>query len=494
MDLIYKWKLQRKEVAMHNQSQRIIVLFILIVILLCGCKQSPNTNAIVSKNDGSFDAGSVISASEAPTPAETQVVCTEDAFFSTDGTVEFKLHFNHSFSTVNMPIVEVTPHYLTAEDAKRVAYTLFGDADFYEAEPRFDPVYSKEEIQKKLTRWTPFGGDGGAVDSFIKEYTLLLESAPVENPHIPCQWDFQKSTYYYQSASDATNTDTSQDNDEIQATVKAGEIPYIYNVATRNKADFKLNYIYAKPYDGASPNSIDIRIFHSLLCQTFEPDEDTIAKIEKKVEKMLKQMDLGEWYIDQCYIEETANNGTPEYTVYVNAVPVFSGVAAFRRPQLGNLKSKEVYASNYYLTDIQFQFNAYGDLVYFSLDSPLDVKEIINDNVQVLSWEELINLAKNHFSLSDYYEYDYMGIIDTSTEELTCVVNISSIDYGLTRVKVPDTDDSYYYVPAIYFKGTIQFHGKESGNIYDVELDYGKELPLLILNGVDGSVINATNE
>lgn len=205
-------------------------------------------------------------------------------------------------------------------------------------------------------------------------------------------------------------------------------------------------------------------------------------------------MDLGEWYIDQCYIEETANNGTPEYTVYVNAVPVFSGVAAFRRPQLGNLKSKEVYASNYYLTDIQFQFNAYGDLVYFSLDSPLDVKEIINDNVQVLSWEELINLAKNHFSLSDYYEYDYMGIIDTSTEELTCVVNISSIDYGLTRVKVPDTDDSYYYVPAIYFKGTIQFHGKESGNIYDVELDYGKELPLLILNGVDGSVINATNE
>lgn len=53
-------------------------------------------------------------------------------------------------------MVEVTPHYLTADDAKRVANILLGDATFYEKEPIQDPHYSKEQIQEKIGRWSQY--------------------------------------------------------------------------------------------------------------------------------------------------------------------------------------------------------------------------------------------------------------------------------------------------------------------------------------------------
>lgn len=175
----------------------------------------------------------------------------------------------------------------------------------------------------------------------------------------------------------------------------------------------------------------------------------------------------------------------------IRAVPVFEQTAALRRAQLGNLKSEATYASNYYFTDAEFQLSADGKLVYFNMNAPVDVRSVINSNVQVLSLEKLLELAKKHFSLSDYYEYDTIGLAEQIEEEVGCKVDISAVDYGLTRVKVPNTDESYYYVPAILFWGTTELYGKETGNIYYAGDREG--IPLLILNAVDGTVINATN-
>lgn len=124
----------------------------------------------------------------------------------------------------------------------------------------------------------------------------------------------------------------------------------------------------------------------------------------------------------------------------------------------------------------------------------VDVTSVINTNVKTLSFEELLELAVNRFTLSDYYEYDYGGYIGFLGEELACKVNVSEVAYGLTRVKVPNTDESYYYVPAMIFYGDVQFTELSSGMVYDVETESGRSLPLLILNAIDGSVINSTNE
>ena len=485
---------------------RKVILLCVTAAFLCGCQKSPDENIVVSKNDGSFDVAKIQSATE-PSEIHGVSITTEpiheveeiqtiqyiDNFVSTDGTVEFMLDINEKIDDNPMPVVEVVPHYLTEEDAKRVAVVLFGEADFYEAEPRFSPVYSKADIQEKLARWAPYGGDVG-VDNYIKEYTLLLESAPEENPHTPCQWEFKKETFYYESPEEAAKVDTSNDNDDIRAATKVNGVPYIYNVATRDRSDFKLNNIYAYPYDGLSPRSIDLQIFQHQLCQTDKPTTEVMEKIQSKAETMLEQMALGDWKVDECYLEEINIYEEPEYIIHVNAVPMFQGISVSRKPQLTNLKSKSVYAANYYLTDVQFEFSANGEIVNFSLYSPVEIKEIINENVQVLSIDEMVQLAKKQFMLSDYHEYDYLKLIESSQENLTSQVSIRRIDYGLTRVKVPNTDDSYYYVPAVVFYGNIQFIGDETGNIYEVDAPSEDGFPLLTLNAVDGTVINSTNQ
>ena len=100
--------------------------------------------------------------------------------------------------------------------------------------------------------------------------------------------------------------------------------------------------------------------------------------------------------------------------------------------------------------------------------------------------------VKDQLSLSDYYSYGFGEIADTISEPILCKVELSSLEYGLTRAKVPNTDESYYYLPALHVKGYVDYVGKDSGSLYFSTRD--EEQTLLIVNAVDGSVINIINE
>ena len=56
---------------------------------------------------------------------------------------------------------------------------------------------------------------------------------------------------------------------------------------------------------------------------------------------------------------------------------------------------------------------------------------------------------------------------------------------------MPYNEDVYNYVPSILLKGSSEYVGKENGKTY-----YMSEQPeiLLVINAVDGTIINETNE
>ena len=62
----------------------------------------------------------------------------------------------------------------------------------------------------------------------------------------------------------------------------------------------------------------------------------------------------------------------------------------------------------------------------------------------------------------------------------------------MTRVKVPNTDNSYYYIPALILSGTINYCGEQSGTVYQSNPD--GIYPLVAINAVDGSIIQLDNE
>lgn len=499
---------------------------IMIAFLLCGCQANPLHEAIKNKNDGSFDAAVIQSASSPVTPLDpnsNQSLVYSDVFFSTDGSVEFSLNIAESVRTSQVPVVEVIPHYLTEEDAKRIANVLFEGGTFYEMQPAFDVEYSKADIQEAIHRWTPYtsveklaelyGPEdtqfleemSDSVKTAIQIFTELSENASTENFHKLCKWTFQPDSYYEHATSNLQGEDLSQDNERIAARVTVDDTPYYIGFSKRDQADYKLNYICAYPHSYNSPMGLDSRIFRSQLCRTEEPTDTRMEALKTKAQELLDRMELGDWIVDTCTVQKEEIGEYVEYIVKVSAVPVFNDMPAIRRPQLSNLKSKETFASNYYLTDANFSFSANGDLVKFEMYSPVEIKEILNENVAMLSIDELMEKAVNHLSLSDYQAYGVGGQYLQESEEAAgekyiCKVDVCDLDVGMIRVKVPNTDESYYYVPGILLSGTIDYYGKDSGKLYEssgvtiYSASSGRTVPLVAFNAIDGSIIELQNE
>lgn len=474
------------------------------MLLLCSCQSAPDYNSVISKNDGSFDINAVETIDPTVSSEAAKRINYQDYFQSSDKSVDFIFDIQETFSAEIMPIIEVAPHYLTEEDAKHVATVLFGTSEFYEAQPYFATVYSKEEIQEKIEKWSQYTSETSiaklfgspqnnaikVVKDFIANYTQLMETAPDVKKQPQCLWHFQESWKYSYTAEqvEEENITISQD-DEIRANVTYDGIPYRYTVSTRNESDYKYNMIFVNPDYGITPWNLDEMILQEKLCRDKVPSEQQVANTVKKASELLDKMNLGKWAIDDYEVQKIERGDVIDYKITVRAVPVFNGTAAVRMPQLSNLKSETTYASNYYLTDAQFVFSPDGTLLSFQLFSPVDITSVISEKPKVRSMDELLEIAKNHFILTDAYFYGLGGIMDEANQDIDCNVTINKMEYGLARVKVPNTDDRYYYIPSMVFVGDIEYSMVDTGEICFSD----ESITLLHLNAIDGSVIPLDN-
>ena len=477
-------------------------------LLLSACQTSPKKDAVISQNDGSFDANMAQSAEQTHAYDETEALSYFDAFSSTDGSVIFQFEVENSISTPNMPVVEVAPHILSEEDVRNAAYALCGvSALFYEAEPTLNEQYTKSDVAAQIGRWSPYASTEGMKYLFPNgspenwesdaqvlrdgivylTNTYLDENAP-NYQHAPCQWTFKKSSHYLYGSENAEGATPAQDNDEISAWVYKGEGRYgSISASRRDKEDFKLNNIY---YDAtiSGPLGVEYALLRAEKLRTGKPTEDQIEFAVTNAQQIIDGMDLGTWKVELSHIGVYSAGEETEYLIHLTAVPVLERVAAIHRPQLNNLKSDTAYASNYYLTEAIFDYAADGTLMNFILYSPVDVKQVVNENVKTLTSDQLFSRAKEHLSLSDAHAYG--AALDQTEEKYLCTVNITRVEYGLARTKAPNTDESYYYVPAATFRGNIDYHiQSENQSFY-----FREDVPLLMLNAVDGSIIPLYNE
>lgn len=478
-----------------------VICILLSALLLSGCVRNPQHNAVVSKNDGSFDTRLVQSSTEPEPSFKLLNFYAKEEFMSTDESVSFKMDISESFSVSSVPVVEVVPHNLNGIEAEKIARVLFGDVDYYESDPVLAQTYSKSQINLLLTNWaryvnedemrelykSSYEDDIDFVQALIERFTLLLESASEENQDRISSWEMKKESYYIYSEEEANQMDTSKENDKISVSLVYKNLPYQFSVTTRNQNDFKINNIRATLTPN-SPADIDYDILRAELCRTDKPTEEELDNVKKQVEHWLSKMDLGAWQVRECNVRTRFVGDVPEYTIHVNAVPQFCGVAAMYRNQLYNLKSDKAYASNYYLTDANFIFAPGGELINFEMYSPVDVSDVITENAVILSTDLLIERAKNYLMLSDMYTYGLGDSLAECEEDMICTVEVVDLDYGLTRVKAPNTDDCYNYVPAITLRGNVNYTGRTSNSLYYTT----EESPaiILILNAVDGSVID----
>ena len=131
------------------------------------------------------------------------------------------------------------------------------------------------------------------------------------------------------------------------------------------------------------------------------------------------------------------------------------------------------------------------------MQTPMDVVEVLNDNVATMTMDDLVQRVKDQLSLTDKEAFGMAGqFLDITErgagEEFICKIDLCQIEYGLVRIRIPNTEDGYYYVPALKCSGTIDYVGAQSGEVYSssgTDILGERILPILVLNAVDGSVI-----
>ena len=483
------------------RKKRLFAVLALGAFLLSGCQAAPEEQSVVSKNDGSFKSAlTSTQAAEETMPSHVQLA---ENFASTDGSVQFHMNIDQTLITGNMPVVEVVPSSITSEDMQRVAKALLGDVEFYEREPSSNPQYSKSQYQEMITRLAPYStldavtelvGIGKAEDTLesvkatIAWITEAMETAPEENPHVRCDWALKKERFYNDSEWDISGRPLAEDNDWLVATAQKKGIGYKYMVVVRDQDDYKLNR-FSLQLGGASVDTYTDRlIYWSKLCRTEEPTKQQIQDVHSRVIELLEKIDLGDWQIADTQVELYGTTADPEYMLRIYAVPMFNNIPAVFGQK--NITKSDDYTGAYVLTEANFLMSANGDLIEMQLDSPIEIKSVINENVATLPFSQLVERAQQHLSLSDAEAFGLsVAILEEQFEEkVICHVDITHMKYGLGRVMIENTTDRYYYVPVLMLRGNVEYRGENTGTVYYSNTYHGLD-NLLCINAVDGSII-----
>ena len=444
-------------------------------------------------------------------PVEETQLTYQSEFTNNDGRVSFHIDAPMPREIEEGVILEAVPHYLTEEDVKRAAYAIFGeDAYFTEAPPRFEKyIETQEQLQDAIERMEPyttpeaweyiFGSKettdrnleelASTTSILIAQYQQRLKNFRLDYPEEPCKWTWQNDEYYFYAPEHVSESGLAESNDSIEAFVEVDEISYRFSASTRDKENFKINNIHVMPSWPGGWFEVDYNLLHRNLCEE-EPTDEQIAQACAEAERILEDMQLGQWQVYDAYVEldTYTNSDMTLYEICIQAVPVLEGGADVRRGQHGNINqaSEDPAPDNYYLTRAEFQFAPNGELLEVDILSPMDTTVVSRTNA-VYSVADLLDLAEETLKDTDinYYGVD---VDEMEYEDAKCDVTISDIQTGMARVRVEGTEDTYQYVPALSLIGTCTYTVKggspwEPGNGYQVNF--------LTINAIDGSIIDS---
>ena len=488
---------------MHNNKIRLLSLA-LCTVVLAGCATSPDRASVTSKNNDVFKSN-IQQTSPQQQPNGT-VIVRNSSFTSTDGSVEYIWNLDQTISDDPMPVIEVVPHYFTGEDVHNVAKALFDDAVFYDLGPESQRQFSKSELLEKIQLLTKYSSkevfetlplslafDVSDLQNQIENYTLQYETAPESSSFEICDWSLKKESYYIDDG-DYGLSDGKTDQLKVLTRFEGRD----YYICASVRDDYMRNYLTVELGDGSGQFMRTIQ--YEEMRSTEKPTQDQVNAVTSKAQNMLNQMGLGEYLVPESRIvvsEDEIPGRLPGYTIRVKAIPVINGISGLLGhtgvTYVNNDLTVESYAPSYAMTYVEFSFNAEGHLISFQMDSPIEVKEVVNNNVAILPIEELFTKAENYLSLYDSKSFDsitgnnmflYTLKNDISEDSIDLKVEITDVHYGLGRINMPNTDDSFYYAPAILFEGMINFYDKNTGEVIN-SVTRG----LFTINAVDGTII-----
>ena len=522
-----------------------------LLLSLAACQAAPDKEVVVSKNDGTFeqaigtDAGENggVSLSDGSAAVGSTSVHFADSFTSTDGKITYTINAQVAVPTANLPIVQVRPMVINGPKAKQIAQAVFGSAPLYE-KTNEKTRGELEDIIILLSNWTSdaairndYGQDiddtalediranrQAILDNYKAAYAQARDVVPKEE----CQFRFYEQFTRYSIDGTGAYGDATGFYDEIpygesydlQANAEMDGIPYIFWVNNREADDFR-NHSFSVFVDlGNVTPEVENEYKRSVGLYSDTPaTSEQLAQIEQKAASMIEGMGIGQWQI-HAEVQHSGDSLQQEqdswdYYVVVRCLPVYEGITVTHQDQLFNMKSKNAFASNYYYEELTMMFSNDGRLLDIHYDGALELVQVVNANVPVMSTEEMQQRIREQLALSDLSEYwqfnepnafekYYPNVSGSVLEErkatLTAVraeIEIDQVEIGLARIKIKDNNSDFYLVPSVTLRGHIKVYNAAGTELVSTEkYFYLDDIPvetILGLNLVDGTVLVLKN-
>lgn len=531
------------------------ILLVGLLFSLAACQPAPDKEVVVSKNNGAFEQAITTDAGEnggvstqaengdAPNSAaaESTAFSYTDSFTSTDGKIAYNINAQVDVPTVNMPIVQVRPMVINGPKARQIVQALFGDAPIYE-KTNEKSKSEWEDLIISISNWTSdeairqAHGDNLSQDeiesirasrqSILDSYKAAYEQAREVVPKDECQFRFYREfTRYSFDGAGAYADEPSYYEDipygqgyELQAVAELDGLRYHIWFHNREADDFRNHSVsvFIEETDGPDVMN-EYKRSVGLLSET-PPTAEQISAAERKTREMLSAMGIGDWQVkgEEQHNEFTeSEDAHKDYFISVQCLPIYEGVVVTRQQGLSNIKSTNEYASNYYYEELNFHFSNDGRLLSFHYTGPLELVQVVNANVPVMSMAEIQQRVHEQLILSDLdslWEYNLPGVIENmfggapmSAEELaaqrafftavSAEYNISSVEIGLARTRIKDNKTDFYLVPAVTLRGQSTILNAQGDNLGVIATGVmpGQDTTILGLNLVDGTVLLLKN-
>ena len=535
------------------------ILLVGLLFSLAACQPAPEKEVVVSKNDGAFEQAITTDAGENggvstqtengdahnSAAAESTTVSYTDSFTSTDGKITYTINAQVDVPTVNMPIVQVCPMVINGPKARQIVQALFGDAPIYE-KTNEKSKSEWEDLIISISNWTSdeaireAHGDNLSQDeiesirasrqSILDSYKAAYEQAREVVPKEECQFRFYREfTRYSFDGAGAYADEPSYYEDipygqgyELQAVAELDGLRYHIWFNNREADDFRNHSVSVFIEETGAPDIMNEYKRSVGLLSEEAPTAEQIAAAEQKAREMLSAMEIGDWQVtayelhtDNSDLEDPDNTLDPhkDYRIGVRCLPVYEGVVVTKQQWLGNIKSKNEYASNYYYEDLIFQFSNDGRLLSLEYYGPLELVQVVNANVPVMSMDEIRQRVSEQLSLSDLdslWEYNRPGVIESwftgssiSAEALaeqkafftavSAEFNITSVEIGLARTRIKDNKTDFYLVPSVTLRGAESVLNAQGEDLAIGVMAETHEVTVLGLNLVDGTVLLLQN-
>ena len=465
-----------------------LLLSILLTLTLCSCAAKKPEAPVETEDD-------IIEISRGETAADVNklaasAVAYTDSFQSADGSVNVEINLEDAeLLKANFSPVRVRPRAITEDEAEHIARVLFGDAEILDY--LFCRDYTKAELEEQRALWQELlAGDGlvklygddeagqhmakntaETIEAFLESKTL--EKAPERIERTVCDFSFKKAD--------------EEESYEIQAITEKDGIPYYFGAVNNTEGGIGVYHVSAYlSTEYNTPNNMGVHMLLDSLLSEEEPTSQQLEAVREKAEKLIDELDIGQWQIDQCSSRTAYCLGSRELkTITVTALPLYNNIPVLRQPQLGNLRSEEENAQRCYYQDLCFEFAPDGTLISFDYFTPMELVDDSGSDTHTLSFAELMGSIKTFMSQTTAAQYPRPEGTDGT---LGTDVVISSIQLGFTRESIGNSED-YMLVPSVTVYGNYKTTYEKDGQTdsFDYRVEKGQDVLLMTFDAANGS-------